>query len=98
MIDEQGPVERVLKFILPVRDDPALLPVIFQNTKLFDLHGAFLTRAFPERFPTLTTAEYDRLVGRRASRDYFVGSALGLLGPVAVWVFLSDIVMQTLGG
>ena len=70
----QGPVERLVKFLLPARDDPSLLPVVFQNTELFDHHERFLTTVFSERFPTLTTAQYDRLVGRRRSRDYFAGS------------------------
>ena len=44
------------------------------NTRRFLLHQDFLADVFPERFPGLTTEEYASLVGRRASRDYFVGA------------------------
>ena len=66
--------ERFVKYLLPVRDDPKLLPVMFQNTRRFLLHQDFFVDVFPERFPGLTTEEYTSLVGRRASRDYFVGA------------------------
>ena len=67
-------VERVLKFIAPARDDPVLLPTLFQNSSRYPLHQHFLRSVFPERFPGLTTAEYDRLVSRRETRSYFAGS------------------------
>ncbi|MFK7991699.1 MAG: TVP38/TMEM64 family protein [Sandaracinaceae bacterium] len=39
---------------------------------------------------------YALAMSRTRFRDYFVGSALGLVAPVAAWVFLSDMVMQGL--
>ena len=68
-----GPVERFVKFLVPERDDPSLLPVTFQNTKVFQLHQKFLADVFPDRFPFLTGEEYNNLVGLRATRDYFAG-------------------------
>ncbi|MCZ6795779.1 MAG: FG-GAP-like repeat-containing protein, partial [Planctomycetota bacterium] len=69
----QGGVERFTKFTLPARDDPSLLQTVFQNTKRYRLHQEFLTQVFPDRFPFLGDA-YDALVGRRATRQYFVGA------------------------
>ncbi|MCZ6794316.1 MAG: VCBS repeat-containing protein, partial [Planctomycetota bacterium] len=68
-----GGVERFTKFVLPARDDPSLLETVFQNTKRFRLHEDFLREVFPDRFPLLGD-EYDDLVGRRATRQYFVGA------------------------
>ena len=65
---------RVGKYVAPARDDESLLPVVFQNTSQFVLHEEFLRGAFPDRFGGLTGAEYDGLTGRRATRDYYVGS------------------------
>ncbi len=65
---------RVTKYILPAREDPDLLPTLYQNVRRFSLHEDFLAGAFPERFPTRPSGEeYDQLVGRRASRDYYIG-------------------------
>ena len=36
---------------------------------------------FPERFPALGREAYDRMVNRRATRDYFVGNVYRLLAP-----------------
>ena len=63
-----------LKFLAPVRDDAALLPLVFQNTDRYPLHEDFLVGAFPDRFPALTRDDYDVLVGRRATRDYYAGA------------------------
>lgn len=64
-----------LKFVMPVRpNDPAALPVLYQNGRLFDLHQDFLTQAFPKRFPLLGPDEYNRLVGLRESRQYYIGT------------------------
>ncbi len=64
---------RATKYIIPARDDSELLPSLFQNVNRFQLHEEFLRRAFPDRFPTLFRDEFERLVGRRATRDYYVG-------------------------
>ena len=73
---------RFLKFLLPARDDQTLLPPLFQNTQRYDLHQDFFAEVFPERFPALTSEDYTRLVGLRATRDYFAG-ALRRLPPKA---------------
>jgi len=41
---------------------------------------------------------YALAMSRVRFRDYFVGSAIGLVAPVAVWVFLSDVVLSCFGG
>jgi hypothetical protein len=69
-----GPIERFTKYTLPVRDDPTLLPTVFQDTKRFPLHRQFLSEVFPDRFPFLIPEVYDNLVGRRDTREYFVGT------------------------
>ena len=67
---------RVGKYTAPARDDPSLLQTLFQNTNRFDLHEVFLGTVFADRFPTIqdNPAEYDALVARRTTRDYFVGT------------------------
>ncbi len=73
-VDSDERSGRFLKFTVPARDDSELLSTVFQDTERFPLHQDFLAQVFPERFPALGVEEYDRLVGRRATRDYFVGS------------------------
>ncbi len=41
---------------------------------------------------------YALAMSRVRFRDYFVGSAIGLAAPVAIWVFLSDVVLSWFGG
>ena len=41
---------------------------------------------------------YALAMSRVRFRDYFVGSAIGLAAPVAVWVFLSDVILSCFGG
>ena len=69
-----GDLERVAKFTVPARADQELLPPLFQDAHRFSLHQEFLAAAFPERFGALDADAYSRLVARRASRDYFVGT------------------------
>jgi hypothetical protein len=69
----RGP-QRFVKFVAPARDDPSLLPVVFQNSGRFALHQEFLLEVFSDRFPALTSDEYARRVGRRATREYFAGA------------------------
>ena len=69
----QSNVEVTTKYTLPVRNDPELLPTVFQNSRRYLLHQEFLAGAFPERFPALTTEDYNNLIFRRATRQYFVG-------------------------
>ncbi|NRA98028.1 MAG: FG-GAP repeat protein, partial [Planctomycetes bacterium] len=69
-----GPIDGTLKFTLPARDDPDLLPTLYQNSRRFDLHEDFLTTVFPEKFSALSIEEFDQLVGRRETRSYYVGT------------------------
>lgn len=88
-----GPRKRFLKYTLPATDDPAALPTVFQNTKRFPLHQEFLTSAFPERFPVLTSDTYNALVGRRETRQYFVGTVTRIAtagGPFYAFSIFAD--------
>jgi hypothetical protein len=66
-------VDRTTKFTVPARDDPSLLPVLFQNANKYRFHQDFLAGEFPDRFPGLTGPDYLALVERRATRSYFAG-------------------------
>jgi hypothetical protein len=73
-----GAVERSGKYLVPARSvgDPAaadLLPTVFQNARRFALHQDFLAAVFPDRFASLSSQGYNDLVGRRETRDYYVG-------------------------
>ena len=88
---------RDLKFVIPVDpDDPSLLPPQYQNGRLFDLHQDFLAAVYPDRFPALGPQEYNRLVGRRETRDYYIGSitrlaaASGVIYGFSVFVDVSE--------
>lgn len=72
-------------FLLPAREDAALLPPLFPNLERFSLLRDFLAIVFPERFPALDPTQYLDLVGRRRSRAYFAGGVhqLRLEGGVA---------------
>ncbi|MBN1422243.1 MAG: hypothetical protein JXP34_25945 [Planctomycetes bacterium] len=67
-------IERVAKFLAPARDDPTLLPLLFQNVGIWRLHIDFLANEFPERFPDLSAATYRELIETRATRDYYAGA------------------------
>ncbi|MFB3787416.1 MAG: PEP/pyruvate-binding domain-containing protein [bacterium] len=64
---------RVTKFLIPARQDPALLPSVFQNVNLYRLHLEFMVNEFPERFGGLTSTEYMELVFS-ATRTYYAGA------------------------
>ncbi|MEM7232397.1 MAG: FG-GAP-like repeat-containing protein, partial [Planctomycetota bacterium] len=63
-----------VKYIVPARGDPELLPTTFQHTRRFPLHHEFLSRVFPLRFPSLTAQSLVARTQRRATRDYFIGA------------------------
>jgi hypothetical protein len=65
---------RATKFVVPARDDAELLPTVFQNVQRSRLPQEFLQEAFPKRFPSLTSEEYSRLMTRRDTRQYYVGT------------------------
>lgn len=52
---------RGTKYLLPARDS-ARLPPLFLNANEYSLHYDFLVEAFPNAFPGLTPAEYERLL------------------------------------
>ncbi|MCI0635440.1 MAG: VCBS repeat-containing protein, partial [Actinobacteria bacterium] len=66
--------DRFTKFTLPASPQAGLSRTLYQNTKLFPLHEEFLETVFPDFFPALDPQVYESLVGRRATRQYFVGS------------------------
>jgi len=73
---------RDLKFVIPSDPgDASRLPPLFQNGRLFDLHQDFLTAVFPDRFPLLGPVEYNRLVGLRETRQYYIGSVTRIAAP-----------------
>ncbi len=67
---------RIGKYVAPARDGEGLLGPLFQNANTFELHEEFLGTVFPEEFGFVLEdpAAYDDLVGRRATRDYYVGT------------------------
>lgn len=69
-------VRRIGKYVLAARDDPNLHPALFQNVNRFRLHEDFLAAVFPDEFGFVLEdrARYLDLIGRRTSRDYFVGT------------------------
>ena len=70
-----GPFERLVRFVLPVRPESAPLGAAFLGVSRFPLHEEFFAAMLPERFPDVPRGEtFDQLVGRRATREYFVGS------------------------
>ncbi len=85
---------RATKFIVPARDDETLLGVLFQNVNRFQLHESFLAEVFPNIFSGGTRDEYNRLVGRRATRDFYVG-VLSRLKPETEPVFAFSVVADT---
>lgn len=66
--------EKHTKFLLPARDEPALLPPVFQNVRRYPFHYEFMAGVFPDRFPGLTFEEYRDLVERRENREYYAGT------------------------
>ncbi|MBI4602973.1 MAG: hypothetical protein HY721_13530 [Planctomycetes bacterium] len=76
-------VDRITKFLVPARDDPALLAPVFQNVNVYPYHQEFLAAEFSDRFPGLGGEEYAALVERRASRSYFAGALFRFQGESA---------------
>ena len=74
-------VDRVTRYITPARDAADTLPTLFQNVARFTSDEDFLTTVFPDRFPELTAADFERLVAPRSSRQYYAGSVGRLFTP-----------------
>ncbi len=75
-VTTRGLTVRATKYVAPARaDDASLLSTQYQNVNRFELHEEFLGAVFPERFPSLPGDRefYNQLIGRRATRDYYVG-------------------------
>ncbi len=69
-------ITRRTRFLVPL--EGAGLPLLFDNVQLYASQREFLADAFPELFPDVTADEYDRLVGRRATRRYYSGELVQL--------------------
>ncbi len=69
---------RVSKFTAPSSSDTSLLPTVYQNVALYPLHYEFLIQVFPERFAGLTAGEYEALVLKRATREYYSGALFSI--------------------
>ncbi len=95
-LQSSGSALRATKYIVPVRDDPNLLPTHFQNINRWRLHEEFLGGVFPEMFPTLPDDRdfFDTLVGRRATRDYYIGAILRTETPNGI-VYAFSVVADT---
>lgn len=67
---------RIGKYVVAARDDPNLYPALFQNVNRFRLHEDFLAEVFPDEFGFILDdpSRYGEIVGRRATRDYYVGA------------------------
>jgi hypothetical protein len=70
--------ERRTKFLLPVREDPELLPTLFPNVVRFPLEWDFLKELYPQRFGALNEAGFGDLALRRATRELFAGAIRAL--------------------
>jgi hypothetical protein len=69
-----GPLaERRTKYLLPAREDPALLSTLFLNVVRFPRELDFLRDVFADRFGDLSEMGFGELALRRASREYFTG-------------------------
>jgi len=85
------------KYFVPVRDEPGLLPPVFQNAECFEMHLEFLRGAFPDRFREMTQPEYMEMIYRRATRTHYAGILQTIEDPSAgplygfnVWTDLTD--------
>lgn len=90
----QNVFERETQYLVPAREDPALLGPLFQDVERFALQESFLQQTFPDRFGTLSADEYLQLVGRRATRSYHAGR-LQLLQREGVPMLTFDVVADT---
>ena len=66
-------VLRVGLYFAPASDDPSLLPTVYQDINVYDLHIDFLREVFPERFAYLDDYEHVQLLLRDTPRQYFEG-------------------------
>jgi hypothetical protein len=71
--------ERATKYMVPVRDDPALIPPLVQNAMRYPVHMEFLASVF---LPGLDLPSYMAMVTVRATRSYFAGNLVRIDDPV----------------
>ncbi len=64
---------RTGKYLVPAAAE-ATVPPVFLDVNAFPLHYDFLTQAFPDRFPGLTTGEYESLILHPGTRQYYAGT------------------------
>jgi len=62
------------KFLMPASVDAALQQVVFQDVGAHRLHLDFMTQVLPEYFGGLSLDTYQRIVQRRATRQYWAGA------------------------
>jgi energy-coupling factor transporter ATP-binding protein EcfA2 len=65
--------DRVAQYILPLGDDPSLIPPLFPNVSRFPRLVEMLSTVFPERFAGKGPAEIESLWERRTTREYYAG-------------------------
>ncbi|MBW1806823.1 MAG: hypothetical protein JRJ87_01430 [Deltaproteobacteria bacterium] len=101
LIAKSGQTTTATKYMLPVDNDIRFLPLVFQNSKRFNLHIEFLIAVFVELFGELTPADYLQLIYNRATRTYYSGGIQriddiieGRLYGFNAWTDLSDPVEQ----
>ncbi len=73
--------DRVTKYMAPAKDDPNLLPTLFQNLNRYFYHIEFLKTVFAERFPELDQQGYLDLILQRETRQYFSGNIVRIDDP-----------------
>ncbi len=73
--------DRVTKYMAPAKDDPPLLPTLFQNLNRYSYHIEFLKTVFAERFPELDQQGYLELILQRETRRYFSGNIVRINDP-----------------
>ena len=73
---DSGETRVVKYFVSAGQPNPDVAPAVFQNTRRFGAHEDFLREIFADRYGDLTGAEYDALVGRRATRGLYAGTVL----------------------
>ena len=73
--------DRITKYMAPAKDDPDLLPTIFQNLNRYHYHIDFLKTVFDERFSDLDQQKYLDLILQRETRRYFSGNIVRIDDP-----------------
>jgi hypothetical protein len=62
------------KYLAPATASAALQEVVFQDVKAHRFHLDFMTQALPEIFGGLSPQQYQAMVQRRATRQYWAGA------------------------